>query len=671
MTTTRRGLLSLTAPLLASLFIGGIALAWSSAAYTTRPHVVASGGTGAASAHYAIAFTAGQPNVGQSASASYTLCRGFWCGVAAETASADPDGDGLTNRWEWRLGTDAHDTDTDDDGTPDGNEDADGDGLTNLDEIARGTDPLDWDTDGDGLGDGWEVQHGLDPLDADSDDDGTPDADEDRDGDGLNDGAEVNTHGTDPLDPDTDDDGLSDSQEIAIGTNPLLADSDGDGLNDADEVTRGTNPLDADSDEDGASDGAEVASGTNPLNPDSDDDGLLDGFELAYGLDPLDPDIDDDGISDAYEDLDDDGLTNLDEQTAGTNPNQWDTDGDGHPDGGEVWAGSDPLNPASYVSISGEITSPAAAQIISSTTWLVQGYTTGSNLKAVEVSVDTAQTFWFTATGIANWAYLWATPLEDGVMHTLTARAHDTGGGITTFDTVTATVDRVAPVISLASPLAGSAVNTTTITVSGAASDGLGVASIIIDTGAGTTTVPGGSFAQPITLPEGTHTITVTAVDLAGNTATATRTFTVDLAAPQYTVFLPAAARNFDSTDPYEVNDTPAQAKAIQPGETQRHAILQPGDVDWVRLDVEPGVYVISTANLAQMSGNYMDTVLRLYAADGTTLLGYNDDCPGAGIASCITWTASTNSMLYIQVKNYFSQRGGREFTYDLRVLRQ
>ena len=36
--------------------------------------------------------------------------------------SLDPDGDGLTNYWEYKYGTDPHDNDTDDDGFSDGDE---------------------------------------------------------------------------------------------------------------------------------------------------------------------------------------------------------------------------------------------------------------------------------------------------------------------------------------------------------------------------------------------------------------------------------------------------------------------------------------------------------------------------------------------------------------------
>ncbi len=57
--------------------------------------------------------------------------------------------------------------------------DDDGDGLSNAEELELGTDPFEADSDGDGLDDGQEVgTTGTDPLDPDSDGDGIPDGDD-------------------------------------------------------------------------------------------------------------------------------------------------------------------------------------------------------------------------------------------------------------------------------------------------------------------------------------------------------------------------------------------------------------------------------------------------------------------------------------------------------------
>jgi len=162
----------------------------------------------------------------------------------------DNDGDGLTNGYEEKIGTDPNKADTD------------GDGLSDYDEVTKYmTGPTKPDSDNDGLSDGDEVtKYHTDPLKADTD------------GDGLNDGAEVLTYHTDPLKVDTDGDGLNDGQEIMTNhTDPLKADSDGDGLNDGDEVMKyHTDPLKVDTDGGTVFDGQEITNGTNPLDPNDD-----------------------------------------------------------------------------------------------------------------------------------------------------------------------------------------------------------------------------------------------------------------------------------------------------------------------------------------------------------------------------------------------------------------
>ena len=87
---------------------------------------------------------------------------------------SDSDGNGIPDTWEvtyfGRTGVDP-------------NADADGDGLTNRREFDLGTNPVSGDTDRDGLPDGWEVTYGSDPSVAN----GTADPD----GDGVSNFAEL------------------------------------------------------------------------------------------------------------------------------------------------------------------------------------------------------------------------------------------------------------------------------------------------------------------------------------------------------------------------------------------------------------------------------------------------------------------------------------------------
>jgi hypothetical protein len=107
-------------------------------------------------------------------------------------AKADPDKDGLVNRFEWRASTDPKSGDSNGNGVKDGAEDPDGDQVDNGNEQREGTKPRNADSNGNGVKDGKE------------------DADKDR----LNNAGEDDAS-TDPVNPDTDGDGVKDGDEHA------------------------------------------------------------------------------------------------------------------------------------------------------------------------------------------------------------------------------------------------------------------------------------------------------------------------------------------------------------------------------------------------------------------------------------------------------------------------
>ncbi|SVC42634.1 uncharacterized protein METZ01_LOCUS295488, partial [marine metagenome] len=317
--------------------------------------------------------------------------------IDSQDATSDPnlptedsDNDGMPDWWETLYGLNPFDAadallDSDMDG-----HDRNKDGLlteeeyfTNLMEyeldsvLGNSTDPTDTDTDNDGMPDGWEIFYNLNPVsELDADDDMDEDGyDSDRDG---------------YVSPDEN---FTNLEEYLVGTSPWEIDTDGDSMPDGWEIFYELNPLDSvdawfDSDEDGWDANfdrdlsfaesylnyMEFLNDTNPLVQDTDGDGMPDGWEVYFGLDPLLPtdgqeDMDGDGLPNAYEydnnevintgwvdvdgifstlpdsnDTDEDGLSDNDELYFFlTDPTSNDTDGDGMPDGWELKYGLDPL----------------------------------------------------------------------------------------------------------------------------------------------------------------------------------------------------------------------------------------------------------------------------------------------------------------------------------------
>lgn len=254
--------------------------------------------------------------------------------------AADPDGDGLDNGDEERLGSDPQDADSDGDTVPDGEEV--GAGSSARDTDRDGTPDIhDTDDDGDGIPTSVEHDPGAyndqDIVWDDVDQDGTPNhRDVDSDGDGKSDHDEAFPPGS-GLPQKFSELRLERTVSIQvsdlvhlIGLDYNFPDGDGDEIpnwldsNDADGP-------DGDPDGDGVPNFREENLGTNPYDWDTDNDGVLDGDE--HGdldgdgvLNKLDPDDDGDGIltiDEGTRDLDGDGIPNY---------RDTDSDGDGKPD---------------------------------------------------------------------------------------------------------------------------------------------------------------------------------------------------------------------------------------------------------------------------------------------------------------------------------------------------
>lgn len=176
------------------------------------------------------------------------------------------------------------------------------------------------------------------------------------------------------------------------------------------------------------------------------------------------------------------------------------------------------------------ITSPADGATTLDSTPNVRG--TGEPGATVVVTIDGEEVGTATVGGDGTWVVPVTTPLANGE-YTAEATATDSVGN-TASATSTFTVDANTDV-DIISPANGSATNDTTPTITGTAVPGATVV-VTIEVGGetrevGTVTADAeGYWLIEVTdeLPEGTHTVTATATDPAGNVGADESTFTVD-----------------------------------------------------------------------------------------------------------------------------------------------
>lgn len=183
------------------------------------------------------------------------------------------------------------------------------------------------------------------------------------------------------------------------------------------------------------------------------------------------------------------------------------------------------------------ISSPANGTISASTSVTVRwtGSSNGSSIASYSVRVDggswttlSASTTNYTLTGLTQGS------------HTVVVRGTD-GAGSYKDASVTFVVDTVAPTLAITSP-ASNAYVTATPTIMWTGSDASsGIANYLIKRDSGTwTTLSASSTSYTFgTLSQGSHTVTVRAVDRAGNYVDATVTFRVDSVAPSLTITTP------------------------------------------------------------------------------------------------------------------------------------
>jgi hypothetical protein len=119
--------------------------------------------------------------------------------------------------------------------------------------------------------------------------------------------------------------------------------------------------------------------------------------------------------------------------------------------------------------------------------------------------------------------------------------------------------------------------------------------------------------------------------------------------------------------DAYEPDDDISSAVEITAGVKAftSHNLCGVGDQDWVRFWGQAGVlYVLETLNL----GPTADTLLSLYASDGSLLVEDNDIVQGLEIRSKVHWSPTSDGWLYARVKHTNAAICGEAVSYNLRL---
>ncbi len=227
------------------------------------------------------------------------------------------------------------------------------------------------------------------------------------------------------------------------------------------------------------------------------------------------------------------------------------------------------------------ITTPAAATTYSSTTAVTIAGTAEAN-STVRIYDGVTLIATVTANGSGNWTY--GATLAVG-SHTITATATDAAGNTgSASGAKTVIVDTTAPSVTLTAPANNAFYNTTTPALSFSVSDTNPGANsqCSIDSGAWTNCTSGSNLSALI---QGSHTIQVRNIDLAGNTGTsATHTFTVDTVAPDAPVITtPAGSPAYSSSTAVTIAGTaePNSTVTLYDGASPLTTVTANGSGNW------------------------------------------------------------------------------------------
>jgi len=197
------------------------------------------------------------------------------------------------------------------------------------------------------------------------------------------------------------------------------------------------------------------------------------------------------------------------------------------------------------------ISSSSGGQIITASTITVSG-TASDNVDVSKVEIKVNDGSWQLASGTTSWSK--KVTLSSGT-NTIYAKATDTSGN-TEEKSITITYklpDSTSPIISISSPSNGQTITASTITVSGTASDNVGVSKVEIKVNDGSWQLASGtnSWSKKVTLSSGTNTIYAKATDTSGNTEEKSITITYkpqDITSPIISISSPSSGQTITAS---------------------------------------------------------------------------------------------------------------------------
>ena len=231
------------------------------------------------------------------------------------------------------------------------------------------------------------------------------------------------------------------------------------------------------------------------------------------------------------------------------------TDNHGSPANGPLWdfttQESDPTIPTVWID------SPINGDTFTTATITVSGGAS-DNVGVSKVEVKVGSGSWQLASGTTSWSK--PVTLSPG-SNTIYAKATDTSGNPSSQPSVTVTYnppDTFAPTVSISYPSNGQTFTTATITVSGTASDNVGVSKVEVKVNSGSWMLASGttSWSKSVTLSPGSNTIHAKATDTSGNPSSqpsVTVTYKASGQVPEVTGVEPAQPEVRDERQPFSI----------------------------------------------------------------------------------------------------------------------